>query len=303
MGLRLKIIVNPSSGRELARLNIEDMISYLVSRNALTRADISYTSGSNDAVKFAREINPEEYDILVVAGGDGTVNEVITGIMSAKINIPIAVYTCGTVNDFSVSIGMPTQPSDFASMLMNPRYIKCDCGKINDSFFLNVAAGGLLSEVAYSVPSELKTNFGSAAYIMEALRTLGTLKNTLPIKITTDENEYNVDATLFFISNSQSVGGFRKLMAEAELNDGLLDCLILSAISYADVMPLLAKVAIGEHLESDRVIYFQTDKLTISTDSTTEAILDLDGEKGPSLPAQIECIKDALTLIVPNKED
>ena len=302
MGLKLKIIVNPSSGRERARINVEDTISYLASQKVLERADICYTSKQYDATEFAMNVRQEEYDILMAVGGDGTVNEVVTGMQRGNIKLPLAIYTSGTVNDFATSLKLPSEPSDFARMLMNHHKINVDCGRVNDRYFLNVLAGGLLSDVAYKVPSELKTNLGPVAYWIEGIKDFNSLTKTIPLHIEADGESHDIDATMFFISNTRSVGGFKRLMVEAELNDGLLDVLVISKVKYTDVLPLFNKIAMGEHLESDKVLYFQTDKMVMSTTSTDPVVLDVDGEEGPELPATIECIKNAVTLIVPNEE-
>ncbi len=303
MGLRLKIIMNPSSGRELARNNVEDTIAYLASQKVLERADISYTAGPFDATRYAMSIRQEEYDMVIAVGGDGTVNEVVTGMIRGNIKLPLAIYTSGTVNDFATQLKLPSVPSDFARMLMNHKLINVDCGKVNDRYFLNVLAGGLLSDVAYKVPSELKTNLGPIAYWIEGLKDFTSISKTIPLTLKTDENTYNIDALMFFISNSRSVGGFKRLMVEADLNDGLLDVLVIAKVKYAEILPLFNKIAIGEHLNSDKILYFQTNHLEMSVNSDESIVLDVDGEEGPSLPATIDCIKDAITLIVPNEEE
>ncbi len=303
MGLRLKIIVNPSSGRERAKSNVEDILAYLSSINQLERADICYTAAKHDATRFARTINPEEYDCVIAAGGDGTVNEVVTGIMQEGIDIPLAIYTSGTVNDLATSINLPSEPNDFARMLLRKKTSRIDCGKVGDYYFMNVLAGGLMTDVAYKVPSALKTNLGPVAYWISALADFPDLNRTIQLKITANDVKYDVEATLFFVSNSQSVAGFRKLMTEAELNDGLLDVLVLRKVAYADVFPLLGKLMVGDHIHNDNVIYFQTDMLSIETDADTHVVTDLDGEKGPALPVNIECLHKALKLIVPDEED
>lgn len=301
MGLKIKIIMNPSSGRERAMANVEDTLAYLASQKVLERADISYTSGQFDATRFAMEVRAEEYDLLMAVGGDGTVNEVVTGMQRGNIKLPLAIYTSGTVNDFATSLRLPSEPADFARMIMNHKKINVDCGKVNDRYFLNVLAGGLLSDVAYKVPSELKTNLGPVAYWIEGIKDFNSLTKTIPLHIESDGESHDIDATMFFISNSRSVGGFKRLMIEAELNDGLLDVLVISKVKYTDVLPLFNKIAMGEHLESDKVLYFQTSKMTMT--SSSKVVLDVDGEEGPSLPATIECIKNAVTLIVPNEEE
>lgn len=302
MGLRLKIIMNPSSGRELARANVEDTIAYLTSQKALERADISYTAGPFDATRFAMDIHQDEYDMVVAVGGDGTVNEVVTGMIRGNINLPLAIYTSGTVNDFATQLKLPSAPSDFARMLMNHKLLTVDCGKVNDRYFLNVLAGGLLSDVAYKVPSELKTNFGPIAYWIEGLKGISSIDKSIPLILKTESETYERDSIMFFISNSRSVGGFKRLMVEADLNDGLLDVLVISKVKYSEIIPLFNRIALGEHLESDKVLYFQTNHLEMSTNTDEKIVLDVDGEEGPSLPATIDCIKHAITLIIPNEE-
>ena len=303
MGLRLKIIMNPSSGRELARANVEDTIAYLTTQRAIERADISYTAGPFDATRYAMNIKADEYDIVMAVGGDGTVNEVVTGMLRGNIDLPLAIYTSGTVNDFASFMKLPSEPSDFARMLMAHKTVTVDCGKVNDRYFLNVLAGGLLSAVAYKVPSDLKTNLGPVAYWIEGLKEINSITKTIPLKLTTDKEEYDIDATMFLISNTRSVGGFKNLMLDADLHDGLLDVLVISKVKYTDAIPLLNKIAIGEHLESDKVIYFQTGKLEMTTTGDKDVILDIDGEEGPKLPATIECIRNAIRLVVPNEEE
>lgn len=303
MGLRLKIIMNPSSGRERARTNVEDTIAYLATQKVLERVDISYTAGPFDATKYAMNIREDEYDMVVAVGGDGTVNEVVTGMIRGGIKLPLAIYTSGTVNDFATQLKLPSEPSDFARMLMNYKLKTVDCGKVNDRYFMNVLAGGLLSDVAYKVPSELKTNLGPIAYWIEGLKDIASISNTIPLTLKTDENTYSVDTLMFFMSNSRSVGGFKRLMVDASLNDGLLDVLVISKVKYTEVLPLFNRIALGEHLESDKILYFQTNHIEISADTDNPVILDLDGEEGPALPVTIDCIKDAITLIVPNEEE
>ena len=303
MGLKLKIIINPSSGRETARVNIEDMLAYLASQKKLERADIYYTAARYDATNYAKNTNVDEYDYLIAVGGDGTVNEVVTGMQLGGVDIPLAIYTSGTVNDFATINHLPSIPSDFARMLMNPEFKRVDCGKAGDSYFLNVLAGGLMTEVAYTVPSDLKTAFGPAAYWISALKDIPTINNTIPLRIVTDDGEYEADAIMFLISNSKSVGGFRKLMTMADLSDGLLDILVVKKMDIGDIMPLLGKIVLGDHIHNDNVLYLQSKKFELYTTSDAKITLDVDGEEGPVLPTTVECIKDAVNLIIPGKED
>ena len=301
MGLRLRIIINPSSGRETSLKDLDNILLYLSETGNLTRSDICYTSGKNDAMNFARKTVPSKYDAIVALGGDGTVNEVVTGMMRGGINLPLAIYTSGTVNDFATINNLPQAPSDFARMLAKPTYINVDCGKANDDYFLNVVAGGLMTDVAYKTRSDIKTAIGPAAYWLSAMKDLPDINRSIPVKITANGVTYEEDIIMFMISNTSSVGGFRKIMTKADITDGVLDMLVVKKMDPLEVVPLLGSLMIGDHINTANVIYTQSDDITI--ESSEPLVLDIDGEKGSSLPARISCIKNAIKLIVPGKEE
>lgn len=301
MGLRLRIIINPSSGRETSLSDLDNVLMYLSGSGNLTRSDILYTSGRFDATRFAQETKSDEYDAIVAVGGDGTVNEVVTGMMRGGVDIPLAIYTSGTVNDFATINNLPQSGSDFARMLLNPSYVKVDCGKVNDDYFLNVVAGGLMTDVAYRVRSDVKTVIGPAAYWLSAMKDLPSINRTLPIKITADGKTYDENLIMFMISNTRSVGGFRGLMTKASLTDGVLDILAVRKMDPLDVVPLLGSLVVGEHINNDNVLYIQAEDILL--ESKEKVTLDIDGEEGPDLPARVTCIKKAINLIVPNKEE
>ena len=199
---------------------------------------------------------------------------------------------------------MPSSPSDFARMIMDPTFKRVDCGKCGENYFLNVAAFGMLTDISYSVPSELKTAIGPVAYWLSALKDIPTMGSTVPVRVTHGDETIETDCLMLFVSNTTSVGGFRKLMSLADIEDGVLDVLIVKKIDPMEVMPLMGKLVIGDHLDSNKVIYFQTDKVYIEARGDhPEVVLDLDGERGPSLPVTIECINKCINLIIPNEEE
>ena len=304
MGLRLKIILNPSSGRETARSNIENVLSYLAMKGSIERADINYTAKRFDAMNFAMDTDPDEYDILIAAGGYGTVNEVVTGLMRAEIDMPIAIYNSGTVNDFATINRLPSAPQDFARMLEDPELVRVDCGKAGESYFMNVLAAGSFADVIYNVQPDLKTAFGPVAYWISAMKDIPSLNSSEHIIIHNGDETIETDAVMFFVSNTSSVGGFRNLMSQADVTDGLLDVMLLKKIEKNEIMPLFGKILVGDHINSDKVIYFQATDFSIEApDAENKITLDLDGEKGPSLPIRISCVPRAINLVTPRKDN
>ena len=304
MGLRLKIILNPSSGRETARSNVENVLSYLAMKGSIERADINYTAKRFDAMNFAIDTDPEEYDMLIAAGGDGTINEVVTGIMRSEIDIPVAIYNSGTVNDFATINRLPSSPAEFARMLEDPELVRVDCGKAGDSYFMNVLAGGSFADVIYNVQPDLKTALGPVAYWISAMKDIPSLNSSQHILIHNGDETIDTDAVMFFVSNTSSVGGFRNLMSRADVTDGLLDVMVLKKMERSEIMPLFGKIIVGDHINSDKVIYFQATDFSIEApDAESTITLDLDGEKGPSLPIRISCVPRAINLVTPRKEN
>ena len=301
--LRIKIIFNPSSGRQANALVVGDILHYLSESDAIERADISYTGAKNDAKRFAGELKPGEFDMVIAVGGDGTINEVVSGLMEGGSKTPLAILSGGTVNDFATALNLPTNPSAFARMLIDGNKMDVDVGKAGDAYFLNVLAGGLMTDVAYKVPSSAKTSLGSLAYVIEGAKEAPSqLFKSIPLYFATASSEYRKDVLVFLVSNSRSVAGIRKLFPKAQLSDGLLDVLILSKLEPGQILPLIGKYIIGDHMSDDSVLYFQTDHLDIAAIGDQPVRLDLDGEEGPFLPVTIKCLPQALTLIVPKEE-
>ena len=304
MELKIKIIINPSSGRQTISQTVNDIVGYLVEAKALYRADFCYTRTKDDAQNYAAEMQPGEYDLVMAVGGDGTVNEVVNGLMQSGTNTPLAILPAGTVNDFATSLDIPADPYSYSRMLIEFNKMLIDVGKAGSRYFLNVAAGGLLADIAYKVPSESKTSLGRMAYWLEGAKDIpANILNGLQLTVESKEDFFDDEALLFVVANSMSVGGIRKLMPYAELNDGLLDVLIVSRLEIGGLLPLLGKFLIGDHLSNDNIMYFQTDRLSLSTTGTEEIRLDLDGEEGNLLPIIVECIPRALTLIIPSGDD
>jgi len=302
--LRIKIIFNPSSGRQANQLVVDDILHYLTEANAIERADISYTGAKDDAMHFAAAIKPAEYDVCMAVGGDGTINEVVNGLMIGGSKTPLAILSGGTVNDFATALELPTTPSEFARMLIDGNTTPVDVGKAGDQYFLNVVAGGLMTDVAYKVPSETKTSLGQLAYWIEGAKEVpANLFSSVPLYFATPSNEYRKDALVFLVANSRSVAGIRRLFPAAELSDGLLDVLVVTKLDRGRLLPLIGKFIVGDHMSDDQVLYFQTDRLDISALGENEMRLDLDGEEGPALPITITCIPHALTLFVPSQDD
>lgn len=292
-------IINPTSGQRTIQKTLDRIIGNLVLKRIVNQFDVYYTTPEvNDARKKARSLKEDDYDFLVVVGGDGTINEVIGGCVEANIQIPIALLAAGTVNDFANYLGLPTTVDKIVAMIANFKTIKSDVGKINQNYFINVAAGGMFSDISFNVSKNDKKRLGPLAYYINGVIDLPSqLRTDIHLKLIIDKEEIETDAMMFVITNSNRVGGFNKIAPFADIHDGLFDIMIIKKCSVTDLIALSKDYLLKKHDVSPFLIYRQGKHIDITCDQNIT--IDIDGEKGDSLPIHIENIPEAITLLIP----
>ena len=301
---KAKFIINPSSGRQNFLKNIEGMIGKLIMDQIVNHVDVFYTEKQDDAKNEAMSMKKGEYDFVVAIGGDGTLNEVVNGVALGLNETPIAVISAGTVNDFANYLSLPQGIDEFCDLIRDFNIKEVDLGRIDGTYFMNVLAGGLLSDVGYKVPKELKAIFGKMAYYVECAKDIPkNLFHSIPISVKTEEFSKECECLLFIVANSQSVGGFRNAAPLASVSDGLLDVLILKKVEVAQLSNLLLKIVQGDHINHPNVEYFQTKKIHIDILDDSKVVVDYDGECFGELPVTIEVVPKAVKIIVPKSEE
>lgn len=291
---KIKIIANPSSGREGAVEIINKLLVPFASKG--TSILLNFTQEAGDARKFAATDDGE--DCIISMGGDGTVNEVVSGLYDAKRDTPLAIYPAGTVNDFAESMGIPKDPYDFYTMVVYGKKSAVDIGLCGDSAFINVCAVGTFSEIGYSVPDEAKSAVGRLAYYAEGFRMFrgkDFLKSGFDVHIDCDGEIIDTKAMIVMVSNSNSVGGFSKISPKADVKDGLLELAVIEEMSMTKVFELFRTIGLGKHIDHDHFIYRHGKKITLRADKPMH--VDIDGEKGPCLPQTIQVVPGAVQLI------
>lgn len=291
---KIKIIANPSSGREGAVEIINKLLVPFASKG--TSILLNFTQEAGDARKFAATDDGE--DCIISMGGDGTVNEVVSGLYDARRDTPLAIYPAGTVNDFAESMGIPKDPYDFYTMVVYGKKSAVDIGLCGDSAFINVCAVGAFSEIGYSVPEEAKSAVGRLAYYAEGFRMFRErdfLKSGFDVHIDCDGEIIDTKAMIVMVSNSNSVGGFSKISPKADVKDGLLELAVIEEMSMTKVFELFRTIGLGKHIDHDHFIYRHGKKITLRADKPMH--VDIDGEKGPCLPQTIQVVPGAVQLI------
>jgi diacylglycerol kinase (ATP) len=287
------LIYNPTSGREEMRKRLPEVLAKL-ERGGLETSTHA-TIGEGDATLAAAEAIERGFDLIIAAGGDGTLYEVINGMAEKSHRPPLGILPVGTTNDFARALAIPRNLEAACDLIVKQFTRDIDVGKVNNRYFINIAGGGSMTELTYEVPSKLKTMLGQLAYYMKGLEKLPRLR-PIELLLKSDEMELHEEVMMFLITNSNSVGGFEKLAPDASLNDGLFDVLVLKKTNLAEFIRLTTLALRGEHLYDPNVIYFQTRHLEVSSPDYVQ--LNLDGEFGGTLPCVFTNLKSHLQIIV-----
>ena len=301
-------IINPDSGTQTVQQDAMDSIALMLKKGVAEEIHVYFTHGQYDATNRAKAVRPGEYDFILAVGGDGTVGETIAGIVEGGSGTPMAVIAAGTTNDFATIMGLPSTPPEVCDMIAGMKTVKCDVGLMNDRYFLNVAAGGQLSEVAHNVTSDMKTAFGRLAYFIAGAMDLGSLKlDTTKLHFTLSgvkghrgKMEFDEDVYLFAMVNTSRSGNFNKIAPLAKVDDGLLDLVIVKKLEPLDIVPIALRMQSGTHLEMPQIRYYQCREAHIScADPESSGFpVDYDGENGGALPVHLKALPGAVRIIV-----
>ena len=294
MKQRARIIYNPTSGRELFRRHLPDVLEKLEVAGYETSCHATTCEG--DAVEAAKKAVENGFDLIIAAGGDGTLNEVVAGVSIFENRPKIGLIPMGTTNDFARAVRIPRDIEKAVDIILANETIPVDVGLMNDRHFINIAGGGTLTELTYDVPSKLKTMLGQLAYYIKGIEMLPSLKPT-HVRIEYDGEVFDDEAMLFLVGLTNSVGGFEKLAPESSINDGMFTLLILRKCNIAEFIRLATLALRGEHLEDPLVISKKARHIKVSADTTVQ--LNLDGEYGGDAPATFDNLYRHIEVFVP----
>lgn len=292
---RARVIYNPTSGREVFRKHLPDVLARL--EQAGYETSCHATTGQGDAKRAAEHACDAKFDVVIAAGGDGTLNEVVNGLAEKPYRPRLGLIPVGTTNDYARAVGIPRTIMDAVEIIAEGHHVPVDIGKFNDTYFVNIAAVGRITEVSYEVPSRLKTVLGQLAYYIKGIEMLPKLKPT-PVSISYDGKTFNGEAMLVLVANTNSVGGFEKLAPDATINDGLFNLVILEKTSVPEFIRLASDALRGDHLAHPKIIYTQAKEIHISTPNE-EVHINIDGEDGGILPGLFLNLYRHIDMFVP----
>ena len=296
---KLLFVYNPRSGKGLIR----SQLSTIVEMFSAAAYDVTVypTKMAMDGCMTVQN-RAEEFDLIVCSGGDGTLDEVVTGLMNSGIRRLIGYIPAGSTNDFAVSVGIPKSMEMAARAVVDGTTFSCDLGKMNEDYFVYVAAFGLFTDVSYQTPQDLKNMLGHAAYLLEGMKRVGTWK-TWNLQIKSEEFSGEGEFVFGMITNSSSVGGIKGITGKnVEMNDGLFEVMLVRAPkSIMHLQEIITAMVSGKDSDNS-LVRFKTKKLEIS--SETPVAWTRDGENGGEHTCVVlENLQQAFEILVKNSPE
>ena len=295
---KLLLIVNPCSGKAKMRTALFGVVEIFA--KADFDVTVYPTKEREDATKKVASLKSEDFDLIVACGGDGTQNEVITGLMESGADIPIGYIPAGTLNEWSTGLGISKVIRQAAKDIVKGKEIALDIGQFGEKYFTYTASFGAFTSASYSANQDIKNVLGQAAYFFEGIKSLGTIK-PIHLKFKADDREIEGDFLFGAISNSMSVGGIVKFdQAAVQLNDGLFEVLLIKNPSNVLGFQSIIDGIVTHELNRENLEFFRTKKISVISDGDLDWTLD--GEHGISNDKiKIKNIHNAVRFIVPDK--
>lgn len=288
---KVKFIYNPFSGENAIISDIDTVIKTHQKEGYIV---VPHRISFDIEIDRAFEDIDDTYSYVIVAGGDGTVDTVVNYMKQNNIDLPLAILPVGTANDFAKFIGMPQDVEEACYQILRSEPKDIDIGRINDKYFINVASAGLFTDVSQKTDVNLKNTIGKLAYYLKGLEQLPNFRK-LKIKIDSKEMNFDGEMYLMLVFNGQTAGNF-KLAYKASAEDGMLDVILIKAVMLKDLIGLFIRILKGEHLDDQTgLIYFKSDNIHI--ECCEDIVTDIDGERGPDFPLNIQCIKGGIKIL------
>lgn len=292
---KMLFIYNPKAGKAQIRNHLLDIINIFVRGGYEVTA--SPTQAAGDAVVLMQE-REEIYDLVVCSGGDGTLDEVVTGMLKSGKRIPIGYVPAGSTNDFANSLKLPKNMKRAAETAITGTPFCCDVGAFNEDNFVYIAAFGLFTDVSYETKQEMKNVLGHMAYLLEGVKSISAIKSCW-MKVSHDGEVIEDDFIFGMITNSDSVGGFKRITGKnVSLDDGLFEVTLIRKPSNLIELSVVVAALVNQDINTDYMHCFKT--ADIIFESREEVAWTLDGEFGGNQKeVHIKNCAGAMDIIVP----
>ncbi len=285
---RICIIANPAARSERAR-NFLSQLEKLTDRQTVLRL----TSGPGDAEAQAERAVEQGFGLVIAAGGDGTVNEVVNGLAGHKVTL--GILPIGTMNVFATELGIPMDLDKAWDIATGENYRMIDLARANDQYFVQLAGVGLDAQIVVQTSPEQKRTLGPLSYLLTATQIVGQK----PPRLTIEADDRKINGSFVLVGNGRFYGGPFMLFTDADLSDGKLDVCVFKYMNYLHLVRYFRGVIFGSHTKFSDVTYFKTKKLRVSAAQPQNVPVEVDGEFSGHLPVEFRVRKRKLKVRVP----
>lgn len=290
------VIVNPCSGKAKMRTELLGVVETLSADGTLVT--VYPTKERGNATRFAASLKENRYDKIVVCGGDGTLNEVITGLMESGLHYTLGYIPSGTLNEWSSGLRISRSIKQAAADITTGKKIMLDIGKFGNRYFSYTASFGAFTDASYSAPQDVKNVLGQAAYFFEGIKSLGNIK-PVHLKFAADGREEEGDFLFGAVSNSMSVGGIVKFdETVVKLNDGKFEVLLIrNPDNILKLQPIIDGI-LKRDLDRPGIEFFTAKSITVTGGDGLSWTLDGEYARGEDT-VEIKNLHNAIEFIVP----
>lgn len=300
---KVLIIANPVAGKAQGE-SYAEMLKNELTITHHSQCDIKITQETLDGMNWAKESVNEDYDTVMCLGGDGTVSEVIKGLMQIdKEKRPyFSFIPLGTVNDLARAIGISLNPDRAVRELSTVSITPLDVGRVNDDYFCNVIALGIIPEEVMNTESSDKNKLGVFAYIKDGIQAFFSNKGYKIQLTSSDGLSEQFETNLIVISLTNSVGGIEFMFSQATYNDGLLHLAAVNGRNPLSTINAVLELSLDNLTNADLedMLAFSSTDFQLHSIDNIDIATNMDGDPGPELPIDVEVLPGAINLIVPS---
>ncbi|WP_099467076.1 diacylglycerol/lipid kinase family protein [Konateibacter massiliensis] len=276
MKKKMMFIFNPHAGKALIKNKLVDILDIFTKKNY--EVTVYPTQSGKDAMEITRDLPEGTYDIVVCSGGDGTLDQVVSGMMQRNERLPLGYIPAGSTNDFANSLRIPKNMLRAAEVAVGEDYFLSDIGSFNKDSFVYIAAFGIFTEVSYQTRQEVKNILGHAAYLLEGVKRLNSIRSYV-MKIECNGEVIEDEFIFGMVTNSISVGGFKHMTSKnILLDDGLFEAAFIKKPNNPIELQEIIATLLIEELDTKYIYSYKTDKVVITCDEAVPWTLD--GEFG-----------------------
>ena len=290
---KLLFIVNPCAGKRRVKKYMADILG--IFNRAGYRVEVHMTAARGDAIGVVQE-RARDVDLIVCAGGDGTLNEAITGLLRGGLDVPIGYIPCGSTNDFANSLNLPTDILQAARLTVEGQPVRYDVGRFGGRYFSYVASFGAFTRASYATPQGIKNALGHTAYVLAGARELTQIRK-LHIRLEADGQVIEDDFIFGAISNSTSVGGIMTLdPGQVDMRDGKFEVMLIRAPRSAGELASCINAIRTQKYNCAMMTFFSAKNITVQADPDMNWTLDGEREDGHS-QVQIDNLHHAIAFM------